>query len=161
MCPSKALSLAPEGVVKQPMEMGGRGAEHAGGSSAGSSASSEVSGEPAHAGEDEEASVVAESPHPDDEGVRARKRKRAPAAAAPWPPPPQPPQRPDSYVHTGAGAGGATAARGAEPAPTTVIHYHMEVGKFLSYANQQILSKGVFHDNMPTDAFWSSLRRDS
>jgi len=83
------------------MEMEGRGAEHAGGSSAGSSASGEVSGEPVLAGEDEGASVVAESPHPDDEG-RARKRARAPAAAPPrgppWPPPPQPPQRPDDYV---------------------------------------------------------------
>jgi hypothetical protein len=36
---SKALSLAPEGVVKQPMEMEGRGATNqARGSSAGSSA---------------------------------------------------------------------------------------------------------------------------
>jgi hypothetical protein len=77
---SKALSLAPEGVVKQPMEMEGRGAtKQARGSSAGSSASSEVSGEPVLAGEDEEASVVAESPHPDDEGrPRKDKHKRAP-----------------------------------------------------------------------------------
>ena len=87
------------------MEMEGRGAtKQARGSSAGSSASSEVSGEPVLAGEDEEASVVAESPHPDDEGrPRKDKRKRAPAAAPPpqppWPPPPPPPQRPDGYVH--------------------------------------------------------------
>ena len=81
---SKALSLAPEGVVKQPMEMEGRGAtKQARGSSAGSSASSEVSGEPVLAGEDEGASVVAESPHPDDEGrPRKDKRKRAPVSPA-------------------------------------------------------------------------------
>jgi hypothetical protein len=85
------------------MEMEGRGAtKQARGSSAGSSASSEVSGEPVLAGEDEEASVVAESPHPDDEGRRRNKRKRAPAAApppqGPWPPRPPPPLRPEGYV---------------------------------------------------------------
>jgi hypothetical protein len=64
---SKALSLAPEGVVKQPMEMEGRGATN----------------QPVLAGEDEEASVVAESPHPDDEGrPRKDKRKWAPVSPA-------------------------------------------------------------------------------